>query len=93
MGKMVGAGAGPEIIDKLEPEPESKFLTSLSRSRSRTKMDRLRNTGFVGCLNLKTQKKNNSSEISERKTPVLRNENWDRVAVKQEAPGGVEKIP
>jgi hypothetical protein len=39
MGKMVGAGA--EIFDKLEPEP--KFLTSWSRSR--TKMDRLRNTG------------------------------------------------
>jgi hypothetical protein len=30
MGKMVGAGA--EIFDKLEPEPE--FLTSWSRSRS-----------------------------------------------------------
>jgi hypothetical protein len=40
MGKMVGAGA--EIFDKLEPEP--KFLTSWSRSR--TKMDRLRNTGL-----------------------------------------------
>jgi hypothetical protein len=39
MGKMVGAGA--EIFDKLETEP--KFLTSWSRSR--TKMDRLRNTG------------------------------------------------
>jgi hypothetical protein len=39
MGKMVGAGA--EIFDKLEPEP--KFKTSWSRSR--TKMDRLRNTG------------------------------------------------
>jgi hypothetical protein len=38
MGKMVGAGA--EIFDKLEPEP--KFFTSWSRSR--TKMDRLRNT-------------------------------------------------
>jgi hypothetical protein len=38
MGKMVGAGA--EIFDKLEPEP--KFLTS----RSRTKIDPLRNTGF-----------------------------------------------
>jgi hypothetical protein len=34
MGKMVGAGA--EIFDKLEPEP--KFLTSWSLSRSRTKM-------------------------------------------------------
>jgi hypothetical protein len=34
MGKMVGAGA--EIFDKLEPEPEP----------SRTKMDRLRNTGY-----------------------------------------------
>jgi hypothetical protein len=44
MGKMVGAGA--EIFDKLEPEPEPKFLTSWSRSRSRTKMDRLRNTVF-----------------------------------------------
>jgi hypothetical protein len=33
MGKMVGAGAGAEIFDKLEPEP--KFLTSWSRSRSR----------------------------------------------------------
>jgi hypothetical protein len=31
MGKIVGAGA--EIFDKLEPEP--KFLTSWSRSRSR----------------------------------------------------------
>jgi hypothetical protein len=41
----------------------------------------------------KNSKKNNSSEISERKTPVLRIENWDRLAVKQEAPGGVEKIP
>jgi hypothetical protein len=40
MGKMVEAGA--EIFDKLEPELEPKFLTS--RSRSRTKMDRLRNT-------------------------------------------------
>jgi hypothetical protein len=39
MGKMVGAGA--EIFDKLEPELE--FLTSWSQSR--TKMDRLRNTG------------------------------------------------
>jgi hypothetical protein len=39
MRKMVGAGT--EIFDKLEPEP--KFLTSWSRSR--TKMDRLRNTG------------------------------------------------
>jgi hypothetical protein len=38
MGKMVGAGA--EIFDKLEPEP--KFVTSWSRSR--TKMDRLRNS-------------------------------------------------
>jgi hypothetical protein len=33
MGKIVGAGA--EIFDKLEPEPEPKFLTSWSRSRSR----------------------------------------------------------
>jgi hypothetical protein len=40
MGKMVGAEA--EIFAKLEPEP--KFLTS--RSRSRTKMDRLRNTAY-----------------------------------------------
>jgi hypothetical protein len=40
MGKMVGAVA--EIFDKLEPEPEPKILTSWSRSR--TKMDRLRNT-------------------------------------------------
>jgi hypothetical protein len=30
MGKMVGAGA--EIFDKLEPEPEPKFLTSRSRA-------------------------------------------------------------
>jgi hypothetical protein len=30
MGKMVGAGA--EIFDKLEPEPEPKFLTSWSRT-------------------------------------------------------------
>jgi hypothetical protein len=37
---------GAEIFDKLEPEPEPKFLTSWSRSRSRTKMDRLRNTGY-----------------------------------------------
>jgi hypothetical protein len=44
MGKMVGAGA--EIFDKLEPEPEPKFLTSWSRSR--TKMDRLRNTAHQG---------------------------------------------
>jgi hypothetical protein len=42
MGKMVGAGA--EIFDKLEPETELKFLTSWSRSR--TKMNRLRNTAF-----------------------------------------------
>jgi hypothetical protein len=35
MGKMVGAGAGAEIFDKLDPEPEPKFLTSWSRSRSR----------------------------------------------------------
>jgi hypothetical protein len=42
MGKMVGAGA--KIFYKLEPEPELKILTSWSRSRSRTKMDRLRNT-------------------------------------------------
>jgi hypothetical protein len=34
MGKMVGAGA--EIFEKLEPEPE--FLTGWSRSRSSTKM-------------------------------------------------------
>jgi hypothetical protein len=40
MGKMVGAGA--KIFDTLEPEP--KFLTSWSRSR--TKMDRLRNTDY-----------------------------------------------
>jgi hypothetical protein len=42
MGKMDGA----EIFDKLEPEPEPepKFLTSWSRSR--TKLDRLRNTDF-----------------------------------------------
>jgi hypothetical protein len=33
MGKMVRAGAGAGIFDKLEPEP------------NRTKMDRLRNTG------------------------------------------------
>jgi hypothetical protein len=39
MGKMVGAGA--EIFDALEPEPN--FLTSWSLSR--TEMDRLRNTG------------------------------------------------
>jgi hypothetical protein len=39
MGKMAGAG----IFDKLEPEP--KFLTSWSRSR--TKIDRLRNTGKI----------------------------------------------
>jgi hypothetical protein len=38
MGTVVGAGA--KIFAKLEPEP--KFLTSWSRSR--TKMDRLRNT-------------------------------------------------
>jgi hypothetical protein len=44
MGKMVGAGA--EIFDKLEPEP--KFLTSWSRSR--TKMDRLRNTASIDDL-------------------------------------------
>jgi hypothetical protein len=37
MGKMVGAGAGAEIFDKLEPEPEPKFLTSWSGSRSRTR--------------------------------------------------------
>jgi hypothetical protein len=37
MGKMVGAGAGAEIFEKLEPEPEP----------GRTKMDRLRNTDFV----------------------------------------------
>jgi hypothetical protein len=42
---MVGAGAETEIFDKLEPEPKPKFLTSWSRSR--TKMDRLRNTAFV----------------------------------------------
>jgi hypothetical protein len=42
LGKMVGAGA--EIFDKLEPEPEPKFLTNWSRSR--TKMDRLRNTVY-----------------------------------------------
>jgi hypothetical protein len=30
MGKMVGAGA--EIFDKLEPEPEPKFLRSRSRA-------------------------------------------------------------
>jgi hypothetical protein len=46
-GKMVRAGGGAEIFDKLEPEPEPepepKFLTSWSQSR--TKMDRLRNTG------------------------------------------------
>jgi hypothetical protein len=35
MGKMVGAGA--EIFDKLEPEPEPKFLTSWSRSRAAQK--------------------------------------------------------
>jgi hypothetical protein len=46
MGKMVGAGA--EIFDKLEPEPEPKFLTSWSRRR--TKMDRLRNTAGTGTL-------------------------------------------
>jgi hypothetical protein len=40
MGEMVGAGA--EIFDKLEPE--SKFLTSWSRSR--TKINRLRNTAI-----------------------------------------------
>jgi hypothetical protein len=45
MGKMVGTGA--EIFYKLEPDP--KFLTSWSQSqtRSRTKMDRLRNTGHM----------------------------------------------
>jgi hypothetical protein len=32
-----------------ELEPEPKFLTSLSRNWSLTKMDRLRNTGF-GCF-------------------------------------------
>jgi hypothetical protein len=41
MRKMVGAGA--EMFDKLEPEPEPKFLTIWSRSR--TKTDRLCNTG------------------------------------------------
>jgi hypothetical protein len=46
MEKMVGAGA--EIFDKLEPEP--KFLTSWSRSR--TKMDRLRNTDVPGTFAL-----------------------------------------
>jgi hypothetical protein len=35
MGKMVGAGA--EIFDKQEPEPEPKFLTSWSRSRAAQK--------------------------------------------------------
>jgi hypothetical protein len=35
MGKMVGAGAGAEIFDKLEPEPT--FLTSRSRSRAAQK--------------------------------------------------------
>jgi hypothetical protein len=39
IGKIVGAAT--EIFDKLEPEP--KFLRSWNRSR--TKMDRLRNTG------------------------------------------------
>jgi hypothetical protein len=39
---MVGAGA--EIFEKLEPEP--KLLTGCSRSR--TKMDRIRNTVFKG---------------------------------------------
>jgi hypothetical protein len=41
---------------ELEPEPEQEFLTSWSRSRSRTKMDRLRNTtfkhGWDYCLHL-----------------------------------------
>jgi hypothetical protein len=46
MGKMVGAGAGAKIFDKLELEQEPKFLTSWSRSR--TKMDRLRNTVYKG---------------------------------------------
>jgi hypothetical protein len=31
-------------LSELEPEPEPEFLTSWSRSWSRTKMDRLRNT-------------------------------------------------
>jgi hypothetical protein len=35
MGEMVGAGAGAEIFDKLEPELH--------------KIDRLRNTGFTFC--------------------------------------------
>jgi hypothetical protein len=35
MVKMFGAGA--EIFDKLEPEPEPKFLTSWSRSRAAQK--------------------------------------------------------
>jgi hypothetical protein len=70
MGKMVGAGAG--IFDKLEPEP--KFLTSWSRSR--TKMDRLRNTACKskynsiadpGCFILGPDKKNFSSRILNKK--------------------------
>jgi hypothetical protein len=44
VGKMVGAGG--EIFDRLEPEP--KFLTSWSRSR--TEIDRLRNTAFSNCF-------------------------------------------
>jgi hypothetical protein len=40
VGKMVGPGT--KIFDKLEPEPEF----STSRCRSRTKMDRLHNTGL-----------------------------------------------
>jgi hypothetical protein len=44
MKKLVKAGAWAEIFDKLELEPEPKFLTSWSRSR--TNMDRLRNTGL-----------------------------------------------
>jgi hypothetical protein len=53
MGEMIGAGA--EIFDKLEAEP--KFLTSWSRSR--TKMEWLRNTGNMpkNCLNKKLKSK------------------------------------
>jgi hypothetical protein len=40
MGRIVGVGAGAEFFYKLEPE--LKFLTSWSRSR--TKIDRFRNT-------------------------------------------------
>jgi hypothetical protein len=51
MGKMAGAGA--DIFDKLEPEP--KFLTSWSRSR--TQIDRLGNTAIFRNTLLQTSRK------------------------------------